>query len=722
MATNVAETPRPTPAPPDPALAAEFARQGKFEAAIGSYLAVIEQGPAEDRLAVQPALARVYLDDGQAAAAVRQLTTHLLEAPADADVRPAQYLLAEALALQGDWESALSFYKTYIQAGGGAATYARLGRVEVLVRLGRSSEAELEAERLLEEELPSSVRLPLVLRMAQALEMSQPEAALVWYGRLLEESSSTATQALALWHSALIQHELGDDGPRLAAWPAVIQRYPATSTAQNIVDDPPPGATTLNPYYTGHVYFHAGRNSDARREFEASLAVNRAGGDRSLAARASYYLARLDERAGDVSGALSGYDRVLELDPSIELADDALWRKGQLLKQNGSVAEAAASYRRLVAEIPGSSLAAEARFGLALFDYDGSRFADAAGAFADAAGRAEDEERWRALLWQGKALAAAGDDEVAQAAWRVLRRETPNGYYGLRAAVLLGDALGTLTDSGLERTPEPNWAAIEAWLLATTGEDPAVSLEALLYDRRWGLGQELLALGVRRRAAGEFGLLLGDAGSQPAVLQQLARFFHSLGMADLSSRAATRLLLAVPQQAAGDAPGDLWRLAYPAPFLPVLREAADQEGAPDLLLLALVRQESFFDPLAGSTAGALGLTQVIPPTGEDIARDLAVADFETEDLYRPSVSLRFGAHYIQQQLEDFGNFYYALAAYNAGPGNAQRWRDAASGDVDRFVAEISFPETRAYVKLVAENLARYRQLYQGLDQPSLPQD
>ena len=274
-----------------------------------------------------------------------------------------------------------------------------------------------------------------------------------------------------------------------------------------------------------------------------------------------------------------------------------------------------------------------------------------------------------------------------------------------------------------DRAQEPRWGAIEAWLLETTGEDPTAALGALLYDRHWGLGQELLALGLRRKASAEFGLLLEGAGSRPATLEQLARFFHSLAMADLASRAATRLLRAVPEGAAVDAPSDLWRLAYPAPFLQVLREAADEEGTPDLLLLALIRQESFFNPLAGSSAGALGLTQVIAPTGEGIARDLGVVDFEPEELYRPSVSLRFGAHYLRQQLDGFGgNFYYALAAYNAGPGNALRWRDAAGVDVDRFVEEISFSETKAYLKLVSENLARYRHLYGGLDEPSLPRD
>ena len=88
------------------------------------------------------------------------------------------------------------------------------------------------------------------------------------------------------------------------------------------------------------------------------------------------------------------------------------------------------------------------------------------------------------------------------------------------------------------------------------------------------------------------------------------------------------------------------------------------------------------------------------------------------------VSLRFGAYYIQRQVDAFdGNIYNGLAAYNGGAGNSQRWQAAAGGsDVDRFIEEITFSETKAYVRLVAENLARYRQLYTDLDEPALPGD
>jgi soluble lytic murein transglycosylase len=713
-------TPQPTPSPPDPVLAAELAARGELEGAIAAYRAVIAQGSDAERLAAHLPLARAYIDDGQVAAAVRQLDAFLLEAPAGTDVRAAQYLLAEALSAQGAWDEAFTLYDAYVGTGGGAATYARMGLAEALARIGRGAEGALEAERLLlERELPDSVRLAFMLAMAQALEGEEPQAAIDWYERLGRESEFEADKALALWRAELLGAELAGRGTSLSVALEIVQEYPETSTALEVVENFPVTTAILDGFDFGLVYYYNGRADEARELFEEQLHVQPPNGN---TARAQFYLAVFDENAGDLEDAIAGYTRVLEIDDGVEVADDAAWWRARLIETTGSGGEARAAYRDVVDRFGGSDFADEARFRLALLDYDARAYDAAADAFGELAGDWRGEDRQRARFWQGRALEAAGDDEAAEATWRATVDEAPADYYGLRAAVLLGDARSDLRDAGIDEDEEPDWAAIESWLRDITSDDPSSALESVLYDRHWGLTQELLALGMRRRAGAELGLLLERAGD-PSRLYQVARFARTAGLHDISARAAARLLLAVPERAAESAPADLWRLAYPAPFLPSLRAAADEFEVPDVLLLALVRQESFFDPLAGSTAGALGLAQVIPPTGAEIAEGLAIDGFETEHLFRPGLSLRFGAFYLSEQLELFdGNVYPALAAYNAGPGNALRWWETADGDFDRFVEEIEFAQTRAYVRLVSENLARYRQLYQGLDEPQLPRD
>jgi soluble lytic murein transglycosylase len=130
------------------------------------------------------------------------------------------------------------------------------------------------------------------------------------------------------------------------------------------------------------------------------------------------------------------------------------------------------------------------------------------------------------------------------------------------------------------------------------------------------------------------------------------------------------------------------------------------------LILALIRQESLFEPSAHSSAGARGLTQVMPATGEYIAaRSDFVDSYNPDQLWQPYLSIKFGTWYINQQLGIFDdNAFAALAAYNAGPGNVLEWIKV-SDDLDVFVEAIPFWESRLYIRKVYVNLSTYRHLY-----------
>ncbi|MEX1102760.1 MAG: lytic transglycosylase domain-containing protein, partial [Dehalococcoidia bacterium] len=181
------------------------------------------------------------------------------------------------------------------------------------------------------------------------------------------------------------------------------------------------------------------------------------------------------------------------------------------------------------------------------------------------------------------------------------------------------------------------------------------------------------------------------------------------GLPDVAARLAVRLRSELGLTWA-QAPMDLMRLSYPVDYVTLLDAEARANGIDPLFFAALIRQESFWDANAGSHAGALGLTQVIPPTGEAIAQSLGV-DFAPADLFRPAVSLKFGANYIAGQLRAFGNPYHALAAYNAGPGNAERWANFAGGSPADFAEAVDFAETQGYVISVMEHYAHYMAAY-----------
>ncbi|MCJ7491732.1 MAG: lytic transglycosylase domain-containing protein, partial [Dehalococcoidia bacterium] len=300
---------------------------------------------------------------------------------------------------------------------------------------------------------------------------------------------------------------------------------------------------------------------------------------------------------------------------------------------------------------------------------------------------------------------------------RELATGWPLDYYGLRAASLLAEKDKRATALPPVQSEEED---VRSWLAAATGQAP-VSIWSIWLDPRWAKGQELAAVGFPRSAAAEFRDLMWAHAGNPMALWALAQSYQWLGLTEMSSRSAELVLEDLSPELRAKAPRALLRLAYPEDYMGLLESAQKSESVSPEVMLALMRQESFFDPLAGSGAGAMGLTQVIPPTAQEIAGDLQVSDFTNDDLLRPVVSIRFGAHYLEKQLAAFdGNLYYALAAYNAGPGAVEKWREASGDDIDMFLEQVDIGEANLYVRLVMENLAVYRYLYEGASRPSLP--
>jgi len=167
------------------------------------------------------------------------------------------------------------------------------------------------------------------------------------------------------------------------------------------------------------------------------------------------------------------------------------------------------------------------------------------------------------------------------------------------------------------------------------------------------------------------------------------------------------------QAASVTAPAYFNHLRYGLYYHDLIITEAQRYGMDPLFMFSLIRQESLFEGFVSSTAGAHGLMQIIPATGEQIATELGWPPaYEQTDLYRPIVSVRFGSYYLSRNRDLLdGNWYAALAAYNAGPGNAIAWRDLAGNDPDLLLEVIRFEETRNYIRFIYEIFGTYRTLY-----------
>lgn len=286
----------------------------------------------------------------------------------------------------------------------------------------------------------------------------------------------------------------------------------------------------------------------------------------------------------------------------------------------------------------------------------------------------------RAAYWAGRAAEALGHEEWAYLWYRAAGHH-PTTFYGQLA-------IGRLKPGqNLDLPPEPQPSEREAE--AFVGDDMAVAAR-------------LLAEAGESDRLRPFIRALAEHSESPAWKVLTATLARRLGRIDLA--------VDVAKQAGLD--GRVYVDAgFPAPDLP--RIGKDRLPAvEEPLVLAVIRQESLFDPDARSSAGAHGLMQIMPATAKNVAKRLGIG---RPALHDPAVNLTVGHAYLAEMIRDFdGSYVLALAAYNAGPTRARAWVRANGDPRDKdvevvdWIEMIPFSETRNYVQRVLENLQVYR--------------
>jgi soluble lytic murein transglycosylase len=160
-------------------------------------------------------------------------------------------------------------------------------------------------------------------------------------------------------------------------------------------------------------------------------------------------------------------------------------------------------------------------------------------------------------------------------------------------------------------------------------------------------------------------------------------------------------------------PRAYWEALFPRPYWADLKRFSVANGLDPYLVASLIRQESEFNPLAVSRANALGLMQLLPKTGKQVAHQEELKHYNSTQLFTPTVNLQLGTRYFRGMVDRFGgSFERALAAYNAGSDRVEEWMgQGAYRDSPEFVESIPFTETREYVQAIMRNAAVYKQLY-----------
>jgi soluble lytic murein transglycosylase len=155
----------------------------------------------------------------------------------------------------------------------------------------------------------------------------------------------------------------------------------------------------------------------------------------------------------------------------------------------------------------------------------------------------------------------------------------------------------------------------------------------------------------------------------------------------------------------------IMRSRFQLKYTELIRQYSEEYDLEPAFVAGVICTESKFKEEAVSRAGARGLMQIMPATGEEIAEALGVS-FHIEDLFDPETSIRFGCYYLRQQLDRFDqNKAVALAAYNAGPHKAAQWLSEYGLDSRGRIAYIPYEETKNYVNRVLQAEENYANLY-----------
>jgi len=429
---------------------------------------------------------------------------------------------------------------------------------------------------------------------------------------------------------------------------------------------------------------------------------------------------------GDYLNGAQTYLDFVDAAPTQPEAVDYLMSAARILERNDRLEEAALVWQRVADEYPDSAQTSQALFLAGIVQYRRGDYHMALPIFQRSLLLStQKEEQARAYLWVGKTQQQLGDESAKQAAWQQAQAIDPSGYYSERARDLLTGRAPFEPPStyNIEIDLDAERADAAAWIRVTFGLPADTDLEGLgplAGDLRIVRGTEFWELGLYEEARAEFEDLREFVSASPENSFRLANYLLNLGLyrpAIFASRQVLTLAGLDDQIASLSAPPYFNHVRYGTYYDDLIVTNAEEHGLHPLFLFSVVRQESLFEGFVRSNAGARGLMQIIPSTGASIAKSIGwPVAFDPEDLYRPYVSMKLGATYMatnQKLLDD--DLYAALAAYNAGPGNASVWKELAGDDQDLLLEIIRFQETRDYIRYIYEIYTIYQNLYSPMN-------
>jgi len=288
-------------------------------------------------------------------------------------------------------------------------------------------------------------------------------------------------------------------------------------------------------------------------------------------------------------------------------------------------------------------------------------------------------------------------------------------YYAYRARERL-DSLSPDSLAALLRANDSSRAAVTVERFLSPGSAIVPQSQTALLgpetEKAYRAGTVLLQAGCYNLAFEALRPFEKESRKNPFLHYHLVRLYEANGFVSEAYRTLRPLLWKIPEGLYGVMPLEIARCFFPRYYGEFITAECKKYGLDPLLVHSLILQESMYQYRVVSPAGALGLMQIMPYTGTEIAAKLNTP-FTPDSLFNPACNIAFGAWYFNAMLNRFGNDpVLAFCAYNAGPQAAERWRTVNKNrPFDAFVEEIGYTETRYYAKKCMKNYWVYRDIW-----------
>ena len=440
--------------------------------------------------------------------------------------------------------------------------------------------------------------------------------------------------------------------------------------------------------YTGRAHFEQGKVHYSRRRYENAITSFEEAfsqlKDPGLIRESRLYIARSYNNSGDRAASDREYERFAREYPSDRKAAESLYLIALNLERRGELLKASEEYRKIAGKPAPNAYRDRALFRTGFTLYKSDYLTRSSEYFNGLKKQYSGTELAnQAAFWEAKALEKLGKSQSSQDIFSKLSQISRRSYYAVAAREKSGHTVDFVSGESLTVPVIPQ------------GMTEAVEI-GFIFGEPWG-SRELRRF---RRGAN-------------VTKQSLIELYHALAEMGTYKVAVQTADLLYNKFYYGSNNVDVLRWLYPKPYSELLDGIPEASRVEESLIFGVMRRESLFELKAVSSAGALGLMQLMPSTAVSLARSIGLQDFSVSEVFMPAVNMHLGIRNIHDLMQRFRrNVPLVLAAYNAGDSAVRRWVDRyGTDDMDEFIENIEYSETRTFVKEVLKNYYFYDRLY-----------